>query len=87
MKTSIILSLAALATSVFALPEPIAGVKHYGGKGGNWGNGKDGPIKFTSKYSVVAKPNQVVNTTESGDFEYTGGLKVWIVSIYCGILG
>lgn len=41
-----------------------------------WNNGPKGPIKFTSTYNVVAKPNQVVNATEDGGFEYTGGLKV-----------
>ena len=72
MKTSIIFSLAALATSVFALPEPWA----RGGKGKHWGKGRKDTIPFTSTYSVVATPNQVVNSTEDGVFEYTGGLKV-----------
>ena len=76
MKTSIILASVALAASAFALAEPSKG---YGkGKGkGHWAkdNGK-GPIPFTSTYSVVATPHQVVNTTEDGSFVLTGGLPV-----------
>ena len=81
MKTSIILSLAALATSVFALPEPWSKDKAPGYKGNHWGKGKKGPIPYTSTYNVVATPGQVVNATEDGDFVYTGGLKARIVQI------
>jgi hypothetical protein len=76
MKTSIILAVAPVATSAFALPEPQKGYR----KGKHWGKGKS-PIPFTSTYSVVATPYQVVNATDDGSFVYTGGLLVRNVAI------
>lgn len=80
MKTSIILSGLAFFSAVLAAPQPgdkHAGHrddKHHGGGKHHWG-GK----KFTSTYSVVATPNQVVNATADGEgFYFTGGLKVSI---------
>jgi hypothetical protein len=76
MKTSIILAVAAVATSAFALPEPQKGYR----KGKHWAKGKN-PIPFTSTYSVVATTDQVVNATEDGSFVYTCSLPVRDVAI------
>lgn len=65
--SSIFLGLTFLSTA-FAAP----------GNSGHEYSGKKGKCnrKFTSTYSVVATPKQVVNVTEDGDFYYTGGLPV-----------
>ena len=69
MKTSHIATLAVLAASALALPEP---QRHGKGKGKVCGKDKK---EFTSTYSVVATPDQVVNATADGEgFYYTGGL-------------
>lgn len=72
MKTSSILLSVTFLSSAFAAPEPSGkwGKGGKGGKGGKWGK------EFTSTYSVVATPKQVVDITDDGDFFYTAGLPV-----------
>lgn len=73
MKTSsVLLGLVAVSTAL-AAPEPARGWKGKGGKWDKWGS-----KKFTSTYSVVATPKQVVDVTDDGDYFYTGGLPVSI---------
>merc|ERR1711879_102992 len=75
MKVSQVAAVLAVPASASAAPWK-DGKKSWGGhwKGG-WKNGHeekcmDGPFEFTSTYSVVATPDQVVNS----DNEFTGGL-------------
>merc|ERR1712118_284160 len=76
MKVSQVAAVLAVTASASAAPWR-DGKKSLGGhwKGG-WKNGHeekcmDGPFEFTSTYSVVATPDQVVNS----DNEFTGGLE------------
>merc|ERR1712071_616419 len=76
MKVSQVAAVLAVTASASAAPWK-DGKKSWGGhwKGG-WKNGHeekcmDGPFEFTSTYSVVATPDQVVNS----DNEFTGGLE------------
>nr|POF18532.1 hypothetical protein CFP56_63076 [Quercus suber] len=73
MKTFTVAAMALYATSALAAPGR-------GWRGGHWGQGKEDktvtgldqfPFDFTSTYSVVATPDQVVNGTTP-----TGGLPV-----------
>ncbi|KAK5172008.1 uncharacterized protein LTR77_003645 [Saxophila tyrrhenica] len=74
-----IAAVALLATSAFASPVAEAdygrgghgGRKHGGGRAGKgrWCEESGKPVQFSSTYSVVATPDQVVNGTE-----FTGGL-------------
>ena len=75
MKLSI-LAASLLSALAIAAPEAQKGYGHKGGKG-KWGG-----RKFTSTYSVVATPKQVVNETESGRIVYTGGLPVSIFLLH-----
>merc|ERR1712193_393051 len=77
MKVSQVAAVLAVTASASAAPWK-DGKKSWGGhwKGG-WKNGHeekcmDGPFEFTSTYSVVATPDQVVNS----DNEFTGGFTV-----------
>lgn len=79
MKTSAaFITTALLATTALAAPEPEAwrDWRKNGHKGWNKpacpGDKNKGPIPFTSTYSVVATPDQVVDTEN----QYTGGLPV-----------
>merc|ERR1712124_203061 len=76
IKVSQVAAVLAVTASASAAPWR-DGKKSWGGhwKGG-WKNGHeekcmDGPFEFTSTYSVVATPDQVVNS----DNEFTGGLE------------
>merc|ERR1712224_800508 len=82
MKVSQVAAVLAVTASASAAPWK-DGKKSWGGhwKGG-WKNGHEekcmhGPFEFTSTYSVVATPDQVVNS----DNEFTGGLEAPRVSM------
>merc|ERR1711971_1105056 len=67
MKVSQVAAVLAVTASASAAPWK-DGKKSWGGHGEKC---MDGPFEFTSTYSVVATPDQVVNS----DNEFTGGLE------------
>ena len=92
MKTSLSLSVAALASTTLALPEPWGA----GSKGKHWSKNKHDVVPFTSKYSIIATPDQVVNATQDGEFVFTGGpplrnhhtiLSNYMLTVYQGAIG